>query len=35
MFKTDENENEGTDEPTAPAKVNTPDHPIQHEEFVP
>ena len=30
-----ENENEGTDEPTAPGKVNTPDHPIQHEEFVP
>ena len=28
-------ENEGTDEPTAPGKVNTPDHPIQHEEFVP
>ena len=30
-----ENENEGTDEPTAPGKVNTPDHPTQHEEFVP
>ena len=28
-------ENEGTDEPTAPGEVNTPDHPIQHEEFVP
>ena len=27
-----ENENEGTDEPTAPGKVNTPDHSIQHEE---
>ena len=30
-----ENENEGTDEPTAPGKVNTPDHPTQREEFVP
>ena len=29
------NENEGTDETTAPGKVNTSDHPIQHEEFVP
>ena len=28
------NENEGRDEPTAPGKVNTPDHTIQHEEFV-
>ena len=27
-------ENEGTDEPTAPGKVNTPDHPIQHGESV-
>ena len=30
-----ENENEGTDEPTAPDEVNTPDHLTQHEEFVP
>ena len=30
-----ENENEGTDEPTAPGEVNTPDYPIQHEEFDP
>ena len=28
-------ENEGTDELTAPGEANTPDHPIQHEEFVP
>ena len=28
------NENEGTDEPTAPGEVNTPDNPIQYEEFV-
>ena len=30
-----ENENEGTDGPTAPGKVNIPYYPIQHEEFVP
>ena len=28
-------ENEGTDDPTTHGEVNTPDHPIQHEEFVP
>ena len=34
MYLQNIHENEGTDEPTAPGKVDTPDHTIQHEEFV-
>ena len=35
MYVQNKRENEGTDEPTAPGEVNTPDHPKQHQEFVP